>query len=152
MQDVEILVKRINDLEKPFKAVALSDSEVEVTWKWEDATIRGLIGEARIKEVSEFRYYVTLLPNQKFKVHVKDTSKSIGATLTMGSNGAGMKFGGEFNSFFGKEIGMKTKIALNSVDHETGHAGVNKFSFTTVEIDKPVKEILSEMGYKKKLF
>ncbi len=138
--DMQKLVNSINGGGYPFTADIKNDDTVEVMWRWKDAVSLGW--GSVTDEVRDFRYFVTFLPNSKYRTSSKSGSISVdvsGGKVSIGKS-----------SFSGQQLGAHKEIDLLSFNKKDGNVGVNSFDFNTKRISEPVKEIMENMGYKKK--
>lgn len=142
MEKEELLKKACEELNKdeyPFEVNVENDSII-ARWKWKDGTYFD-IGSIT-KEIQEFKYTVTLLDNQKYIDN--DSSYSnvqnvnfLNQTASSSSEGfSGKQYRKHIEFIFGK-------------DKETGKVGIQKYSFSTDEIHKPIREFLERNGYQK---
>ena len=134
------LADRINGLREPFSASANGD-RVTVQWRWKDAVDFNIPAKEITDEVREFRYYIDILPGNKYKTSSTSTNTNVqisGGKISFGSS-----------SFSGQQAGMHKEISFGK-NNKDGNIGYNTYDFSTSRISNPVKELLADMGLKKK--
>lgn len=132
--------KTINAMKKPFWAKA-EDNVITVKWRWKHAADFNIPAAAVTEEIREFKYIVTLFESGKYKATSQSTAASAGVS------GGKFSFGKQVQ--LGKQVNIHKEISFGR-NHETGHTGINTYSFDSRELTDTVKQVLTEMGLKKK--
>ncbi len=142
MEKEELLKKAFEELNKaeyPFE-VAIENDSIVATWKWKDGTYFD-IGSVT-KELQEFRYTVKILDNKTYIDN--DSSLSNVQNVNYLNQTASLSSEG----FSGKQYRKHVEFTFGK-DKETGKVGLQKYSFSTDEIHKPIRAFLERNGYKK---
>lgn len=142
MEKEELLKEAYEELNKdeyPFKVTIENDSII-ATWKWKDGNYFD-IGKVT-KELQEFKYTVKLLDNETYIEN--DSSYSNVENVNFLNQTASSSSEG----FSGKQYRKHVEFTFGK-DKETGKIGIQKYSFNTDEIHKPIREFLEKNGYKK---
>lgn len=136
LQDAENM---LNKQEQPWSVVVEGDSII-ATWKWMDATF---FSTAEVTdEEKEYKFIVTLKDNGKWK----ETDQSQEKTANINMKDGKISFG--TSSFIGNSVQKNITIGLGK-NKETGKTGIIKFKFDTKIMKEPIREYLTNCGWKK---
>lgn len=148
MNKEDLLKKAYQELNKsdyPFE-VAIDNDTIVASWKWKDGTFFDVGSVTR--EIQEFKYIVELLDD---KTYIENDS-----SFSVNSNGNVINQNGSVNmqGFSGKQWNKHVEYTFGK-DKNTGKFGIQKYSFDTNIIHKPIRDFLEQNGYckaKQKLF
>ncbi|MBR5239016.1 MAG: hypothetical protein IKW04_00380 [Clostridia bacterium] len=108
--------------------------------KWMDATF--FSPDAITTEMQEFEYRVRIVSNGKYT----ELDKSVSKKKSAGRGGVDMNK----SVFVGKQVSFSKTIGVGK-DHQTGETGIISNTFYSEEYKAPVRNLLKEFGYKKKM-
>jgi len=143
MDRVQVLQAAPNQLNRPDQPwyVTIEGDSIVAYWKWMDATF---FAPAEVtNEVKEYFFQVTL--NDKGKWHEKDqTSES---SVSVSPLSIGISKGGFQGHMTEKAFTMGV-----GQNNQTGEAGIIRFKFDTAIVKNPIRQYLTNCGWKKALF
>lgn len=120
--------------------ITVEENKIITRVKWMDATFfsPGSISN----EMREFEYTVEIDTNGKYR----ELDKSVSASKSINSNGA------SYNKsiFVGKQISFDRTIGIGK-NKQDGETGIIDVSFNSEEYKTPVRNLLKNLGYKKKM-
>lgn len=119
--------------------ITVEGNKIFTRVKWMDAVLFSPTSVSN--EMREFEYTVTVNDDGTYYEVEKyvDTSGSV--------HGGGLRF--EKRAFYGKRASRTVGLGI---DQQTGKAGIVDVSFNSAEYIKPVKELMQNAGYKKKMW
>ena len=136
LQDAE---SSLNKQDQPWSVVVEEDSII-ATWKWMDATFFST-NEVN-DELKEYKFIVTLKDNGKWK----ETDQTKEKTTSVNVQDGKITFGN--SSFIGASTQKNITIGIGKNKH-TNETGIIKFKFDTSIIKEPIREYLTNCGWKK---
>lgn len=120
--------------------ITVEENKIITRVKWMDATFfsPGSVSN----EMREFEYTVEIATNGKYR----ELDKSVSASKSLNSNGA------SYNKsiFVGKQISFDKTIGVGK-NKQDGETGIINASFNSEEYKAPVRNLLKDFGYKKKM-
>lgn len=129
----------LNQQEQPWSIVIEGDSII-ATWKWMDATF---FSTAEVSdEQKKYKFIVTLKDNGKWKEIEQSQEKKASTNWKNGT----ISFG--TSGFIGNSVQKSITIGLGK-DKETGKNGMMKFKFDTEIVKQPIRQYLTNCGWKK---
>jgi len=131
----------LNKANQPWE-VTIEGNSIVARWKWMDATF---FAPTEINDkTKEFTFTVTLDDKGKWK----EIDKSEEKTKNIGMNDGKVGFGLSSSSFKGKTTQKSFEFGLGK-DNKTGDVGLVGFKFDTAIIKQPIRDYLTECGWKK---
>ena len=131
----------LNKPDQPWEATVEGDSIV-ARWKWMDATF--FAPNEATNEAKTFTFTVTLDNKGKWKEIDKAENLSSGVK----ASGGKLSFGSSSNSFTGKTNQKSFQFGVGK-NNQTGEAGLIGVKFDTAKIKQPIRDYLTECGWKK---
>lgn len=120
--------------------ITVKDDKIITRVKWMDATF--FSPDSVTEEMKEFEYTVRVSDHGKYT----ELDQSVSVTKSADRGGIGMKK----SIFVGKQITFSKTVGVGK-DNQTGETGVISNTFYSEEYKKPVRTLLKESGYKKKM-
>lgn len=129
----------LNGEDKKYE-ISVEGDKIITRVKWMDATF---FSPASVtNEMRNFEFAVRVFDNGKYT----ELDKSVSVTTSAGRGGLNMNK----SVFVGKQITFSKTVGVGK-DHQTGETGIISNTFYSEEYKKPVRALLKESGYKKKM-
>ena len=131
----------LNKPDRPWE-VTVEGNSIVARWKWMDAVF---FAPSEVNaETKEYTFTVVLNDKGKWSELDKTEETSKGASFSDGK----LKFGASKDMFAGKKSQKSISFGVGK-DKQTGESGLIKHKFDTSSVKQPVREYLTNCGWKK---